>query len=122
MNTWTLLIVVGFVLPGGVATWKVFAPVLEITFVNCFKPIAALPDTTFILALSWVKLASAFESRVFILVVKPSIWVWTALVTPSRWPNSVEVTSETATLPDPLETKARDTVKSASSIVVAEKL
>ena len=32
-------------------------------------------------------------------------------VTPSKYPNSVEVISETATLPDELEIKAREAVK-----------
>ena len=42
-----------------------------------------------------------------------------AELTPSRYPSSVEVTADTATLLEPLETRAREAVRSASSIVVA---
>jgi hypothetical protein len=41
-----------------------------------------------------------------------------ALVTPSRYPNSVAVTALTATLPEPLEASARDAVKLPVVIVL----
>ena len=39
--------------------------------------------------------------------------------TPSRYPSSVAVTSDTATFPDAFEVKALETVKSLEAIVVA---
>ena len=45
--------------------------------------------------------------------------VWIEEVTPSRYPSSVAVTSDTATFPEPLEVNALDTVRSLDTIVVA---
>ena len=48
-----------------------------------------------------------------------SSWVWIADDTPSKYPSSVDVTALTSTLPDPLDVKALEAVKSSVSIVVA---
>ena len=47
------------------------------------------------------------------------ICVWIALVTPSKYPISVEVTSETATLPEAFDIRALVAVRSLETIVVA---
>ena len=48
-----------------------------------------------------------------------SICVWILDVTPSRYPSSVAVTSDTATFPDPFEVNALEAVRSFEAIVVA---
>ena len=49
----------------------------------------------------------------------PSIWVCILDVTPSKYPNSVVVTSLTSTLPEPLDCNALEAVKLDEVIVVA---
>ena len=49
-----------------------------------------------------------------------SNWVWMFDVTPSRYPISVAVTSETATLPFPSVTIALEAVSVSVSMVVAD--
>ena len=47
------------------------------------------------------------EARFALLVERVLSWVWTLLVTPSRYPSSVDETvDETATFPLPSETRA----------------
>ena len=47
-----------------------------------------------------------------------SICVWTAELTPSKYPISVAVTSLTAISPEPSDTNARETVKPAAPTAV----
>ena len=46
------------------------------------------------------------------LAILASNCVWIPEVTPSKYPNSVEVTAETAILPEPSEAKALEAVRS----------
>ena len=52
-------------------------------------------------------------------MVLVSICVWIALVTPLKYPNSVDVTELTATLPLPSDANALDAVRFELTIVVA---
>ena len=59
------------------------------------------------------------KSPSVIAVCFASSCVWIEEVTPSRYPSSVAVTSDTATFPEPLDVNALDTVRSFDTIVVA---
>jgi hypothetical protein len=81
---------------------------------------ATLPDASDTRALDTVRFS------VSIVVAPPVIvaclllsCVCIALDTPSRYPTSVAVTADTATLPEPSDTRALDTVRFSVSIVVA---
>ena len=68
---------------------------------------ATLPLPSDTNALDAVKSASSIVVAAPVIVAcLESIWVCIALVTPSTYPNSVEVTAEAATLPLPSDTSA----------------
>ena len=66
---------------------------------------------------SEVVIVDTAPAILFVRLVSAAVnCVCIALVTPSRCPSSVAVTSLTATFPEPLDTNAREAVKSASSM------
>ena len=86
------------------------------------------PDAATPLPRFWTVISSAPPSEwlaAWVDAARLSIWVWMAEVTPSRYPNSVEVTTETTMSPDESVTTARLAVPRATatdSIVAKETL
>ena len=98
----------------------------EVTPSKCANSVLVTSETVTLPVALDIKALLAVKSVSVIVEAPPVIvssllfiWVWTAEVTPSKYPSSVEVTSETAILPLPFETTALSVVKFDVVTVVA---